>query len=76
MSKSKNGSKTCVEKFRSLIQPQRALAAFFAMALRFLGERFLALARPPFDPPRKPAATFAGSLPFSRASSGSCLAMI
>ncbi len=58
---------------------QRALAAFLAMARRFLGVRFAALALPPIFPPLRPALTAFGSLPFgsgsdrSAAASGSSL---
>jgi len=43
---------------------QRAAAAFFAISVRFSGERLAALAFPPFNPPRRPrvaAAALIGS---------------
>lgn len=40
--------------------PHRALAAFLAIAERFLGPSAAALATPPLRPPRRPSATAAG----------------
>jgi hypothetical protein len=40
--------------------PQRARAAFFAIADRRAAERFAARAFPPFAPPSRPSATAAG----------------
>lgn len=48
----------------------RAVAAFFAIALRFRVESAAARALPPFMPPLCPRATAFGSLPAS--GSGSC----
>lgn len=39
---------------------QRGCAAFLVISARFLGERHLALAFPPFSPPKRPRATAAG----------------
>jgi hypothetical protein len=40
---------------------QRALAAFFAIHFRLRGASALALALPPFNPPRRPALTAEGT---------------
>lgn len=42
--------------------PQRALAAFLADSLRCSGVSLLALALPPFRPPKRPRATAAACL--------------
>lgn len=54
--------------------PQRALAAFAAIAERFFGPRAAARAAPPFNPPNRPRATAAGffSGPLGASALGTC----
>ena len=54
----------CVRFFHFFISPplcHLALAAFLAISMRCCGVNFLALAGPPFNPPRLPIATAIGS---------------